>query len=384
MNQPTLIIGGHALKKTLSFLSGGITLKPIVPVMENVKLVLTHASVSLTTTDLQQTLSVSLACDTAYMGEGEVQALLPFALLNSLVNRLPDQPLTFRFDLDSFGHTLVTANGSYKLPGENPIDFPKPTTDNGKAVVLDLTTGQRALLTTALRNTVFCVSGDELHPAMTGACMHVHENTLTLAATNGHALSRQRIDLPDTESNQNLSVILPPKFAQNLIKLSLGDDVQGISLSLTTMTIMAQIGQSTIQARLIDERFPDFENAIPTSNDKVARIPKVDLMGSLNRIILIANQTTFQVRLAFTENKLTVSAEDMDMGRHGSETILCQYDNEDTEIGFSAKYLLSLLSHVSGDDVRMEMSQPNRAAILYGEDENALMLLMPLMLKVYA
>ena len=69
------------------------------------------------------------------------------------------------------------------------------------------------------------------------------------------------------------------------------------------------------------------------------------------------------------------------------EKLSCNYDGEDMEIGFNAKYLLEMLNNVDTENVLIEMSQPNRAGILYPYEEKAestaesiLMLVMPVML----
>ena len=58
------------------------------------------------------------------------------------------------------------------------------------------------------------------------------------------------------------------------------------------------------------------------------------------------------------------------------------------EIGFNAKFLIEMLNNLSGDEVTIEMSTPNRAGILFpsvkDENEDILMLVMPVMLNNYA
>ena len=56
------------------------------------------------------------------------------------------------------------------------------------------------------------------------------------------------------------------------------------------------------------------------------------------------------------------------------------------EIGFNSKFLLEMLNNIETDEVRLEMSAPNRAGILTpvnseNKDEDILMLVMPVMLN---
>ena len=116
-------------------------------------------------------------------------------------------------------------------------------------------------------------------------------------------------------------------------------------------------------------------------------IDRIAFLSSVKRVSLFANQSTQQVRLKLSGNELIISAEDIDFSNAAKEKLSCNYDGEDMEIGFSAKYLLEMLNNVDTENVLIEMSQPNRAGILYPYEEKAestaesiLMLVMPVML----
>jgi len=84
---------------------------------------------------------------------------------------------------------------------------------------------------------------------------------------------------------------------------------------------------------------------------------------------------------------LIISAEDIDFSNAAKEKLACNYAGEDLEIGFNAKYLLEMLNNIETEYILLEMSQPNRAGIIYPYEEGAedtpesiLMLVMPVML----
>ncbi len=63
----------------------------------------------------------------------------------------------------------------------------------------------------------------------------------------------------------------------------------------------------------------------------------------------------------------------------------CQYDGEDLQIAFNAKFLIEMLNGADTSDVVMELSTPTKAGLIkpseQGEGEQLLMLVMPLMLN---
>jgi DNA polymerase-3 subunit beta len=63
----------------------------------------------------------------------------------------------------------------------------------------------------------------------------------------------------------------------------------------------------------------------------------------------------------------------------------CQYDGEDLQIAFNAKFLIEMLNAADTTEVRLELSTPTKAGLIkpseQAEGEDLLMLVMPLMLN---
>ena len=60
--------------------------------------------------------------------------------------------------------------------------------------------------------------------------------------------------------------------------------------------------------RLIDERYPDYENVIPSDNSNSIEVDKLEILSSLKRISIYANKTTNQVRLKVSGSEILISA----------------------------------------------------------------------------
>jgi DNA polymerase-3 subunit beta len=136
---------------------------------------------------------------------------------------------------------------------------------------------------------------------------------------------------------------------------------------------------------LIDDKYPDYNAVIPASNPNIMTINRDDFMNSVKRISIFANKTTHQIRLKIAGSELVISAEDIDLSNEGTERLNCVYEGEDIEIGFNARLLVEMLSNIDAEEVKLELSTPNRAGILLPseneENEDLLMLLMPMMLS---
>jgi len=370
------IVSSSSLLKQLSAINGVITTNPVVPILENFLFEINEGQLTITASDLQTSMITSLEVEAKESGSIAVPAKI---LLETLKN-LPEQPVTFSIDMETYSVEINSDNGRYKLSGENATDFPKvPSVNDGDRV--DVSSD---VLSKAISNTIFATSNDELRPAMTGVYLSLNDTNTTFVATDGHRLIRYR--RVDVVSEMENSMIIPRK-ALNLLKSTLPTENTPVTIEYNVSNAYFNFNQIQMICRLIDERFPDYENVIPVDNPNQVTIDRLELLSSLKRIAIYANKTTHQVRLKITGSELLISAEDLDFSNEASERLSCEHDGEDIEIGFNARFLLEMLSNITSKEVHLQLSAPNRAGlILPGEsddDEDILMLVMPVMLNNY-
>ncbi|MEL7001142.1 MAG: DNA polymerase III subunit beta [Bacteroidota bacterium] len=370
------IVSSSALLKQLSAINGVITTNPVVPILENFLFEISDGLLVVTASDLQTSMITEMEVESKETGNIAVPARI---LLETLKN-LPEQPVTFSIDENTYSIEISSDNGRYKLAGENATDFPKvPVVSDDFSV--DMSTG---VLASAINNTIFATSNDELRPAMTGVYMNLTETNTTFVATDGHRLIRyRRVDVASEDGN----AIIIPRKALNLLKSTLPSENTNVSVEFNVSNAFFKFGSIKMICRLIDERFPDYENVIPADNNNNMIIDRSEFLSSLKRIAIYANKTTHQVRLKITGSELQISAEDLDFANEANERLSCEHDGGDIEIGFNAKFLIEMLSNLDSDKVEMHLSEPNKAGLLTpvdkDENEDILMLVMPVMLNNY-
>jgi DNA polymerase-3 subunit beta len=371
------IVSSSELLKHLSTISGVIANNPIVPILENFLLQLDGTNLTITASDMQTVMVTEAQVESADKGSIAV----PAKLLMDTLRSLPEQPVTVNIDQETFGTELVTANGQYKLAGENPMDFPRAPEVN-KQFSIELNSD---VLGTAISNTIFATSTDDLRPAMTGVFVQLSGDHTTFVATDGHRLIRYRRE--DVKAGNDTTLIIPRK-ALNLLKSSLPSESMPVKAEFSNSNAFFSFGNIRMICRLIDERFPDYENVIPQNNPNKMKIARTQLLSTLKRISIYSNKTTHQIRLSVSGTELEISAEDLDYSNEAKEKLSCEYDGDPMEIGFNAKFLIEMLSNLDTDKLTLEMSQPNRAGLIIPDDkeesEDMLMLVMPVMLNSYS
>ncbi len=370
------IVNSAYLLKQLSNINGVITTNPVVPILENFLFELEKGGLTVTASDLQTSMITELQVESKEKGSIAVPARI---LLDTLKN-LPEQPVTFSIDESTYSIEIISDNGRYKLSGENATDFPKvPSVSNDFTAEIS-----SAVLSRAINNTIFATSNDELRPAMTGVYVNLGDKNTTFVATDGHRLVRYR--RTDVKSDNGAAIIIPRK-ALNLLKATLPTENTEVTVNFNMSNAFFKFAHIRMICRLIDERFPDYENVIPSGNNIKMTIGRNEFLGALKRISIYANKTTHQVRVKITGSELQISAEDLDFSNEANERLSCEHEGEDIEIGFNAKFLVEMLGNMDSDQIKLTMSAPNKAGVLLpaekDKEEDILMLVMPVMLNQY-
>ena len=370
------IVSSSALLKQISSINGVITTNPVVPILENFLFEIGEGLLTITASDLQTSMITELDVESKESGSIAV----PARILMETLKNLPEQPVTFSIDENSYSVEISSDNGRYKLAGENATDFPKvPTVSDDFSV--DLSTD---VLASAINNTIFATSNDELRPAMTGVYMNLTDTNTTFVSTDGHRLIRyRRVDVASDDGN----AIIIPRKALNLLKSTLPTENTSVTVEFNVSNAFFKFNNIKMICRLIDERFPDYENVIPLDNNNKMTIDRSEFLSSLKRIAIYANKTTHQVRLKITGSELQISAEDLDFSNEANERLSCEHDGGDIEIGFNARFLIEMLNNLHSDKIELNLSEPNKAGLIVpldkDDNEDILMLVMPVMLNNY-
>ncbi|MFN4286215.1 MAG: DNA polymerase III subunit beta [Lacibacter sp.] len=367
------IVSSSALLKQLQQINGVINANTVLPILEDFLFEINKNKLTVVATDLETVMKIHMEIEAKDSG----RVCIPAKILMDTLKNLPDQPLTFNID-KNFAIEITSDNGKYKVMGENPDNFPKePVSDDTTSF-----TTTSAALVTAINKTLFAVSNDDLRPAMTGVFFELDKKGLTFVATDAHRLVRYKrtdVSCPKTES------FIVPKKPLNLLKTALPANDDEITLSYNSNHLFVVHGTTELVCRLIDARFPDYKVVIPADNPYSMVVNRNDFQSALRRVSVFSNKSTNQVVLTITGSELHLAAQDVDFSFEGNERMKCQYDGEDMQIAFNARFLIEMLGALETDEVRMELSTPTKAGLLKPSEQNdgedVLMLVMPLMLN---
>ena len=367
------IVSSSQLLKHLQQISGVINANTVLPILEDFLFEIEKNRLTVVATDLETVMKIHLDIEAKDSGK----VCIPSKILLDSLKNIAEQPLTFNID-KNFGVEITSDNGKYKVMGENPDNFPKePVADSTTSFTMP-----SSALVTAINKSLFAVSNDDLRPAMTGVYFELDSKGITCVATDAHRLVRYKrtdVSCPKTET------FIVPKKPLNLLKSSLPQNQDELQISYNSNHLFVKHGGTELVCRLIDARFPDYKVVIPTDNPYKLTVNKNDFQGALRRVSVFSNKSTNQVALSISGSELQLAAQDVDFSFEGNERMACQYDGEDLQIAFNAKFLIEMLNAADTDEVVIELSTPTKAGIIKptkaDENEELLMLVMPLMLN---
>ena len=372
------VVSSTELLAHLQNVSRVISSKNTLPILDNFLFKLDSNELEITASDLESTLITRMTLENT-SDSGSIA--IPARILTDTLKEFPEQPLTFEIDLNKLSIVINSENGKFTIVGQNAGDFPQmPAARQESLSTLEL---QAEVLHSGISKTLFATADDELRPVMNGIFMEMSTDDLTFVASDAHKLVRYK--RTDAKADSAASFILPKKPA-SLLKNVLPGEKNPVSVQFDEKNAFFTMTEYKLVCRLVEGNYPSYNSVIPVDNPNKLSIDRAEFYNTLKRVAVYSNQASNLVKLTLKGNQMTVSAQDIDFSISAYERLNCQYEGEDMEIGFKSTFLLEILANLASTDVMIELSDPTRAGILLpaataNEDEDVLMLLMPMMIN---
>ena len=368
------IVSSSYLLKKLQIIGGVINSNNTMSILENFLFELSENKLTVSASDLETTIKGVIEVEST----DTASIVVPYKILIDTLKTFTEQALTFIIN-DNNTIDIVSNNGKYTPAYLDSQEFPTVVEiENANRVTL-----MGDILATAIQSTFFATGNDDLRPIMNGVFFNFTEEALIFAATDAHKLVKY--ERQDIKSEQPASFVIPKK-PLNLLKGILSGSETEVTIEYNESNAKFSFDQLDYVCRLIDGTYPNYEAVIPRENPNKLIVNRTLLLNSTKRISNFASKATHQMRVKITGNSLQIFAEDIEYNNRANETIPCNYEGDDMEIGFNSKFFMEMLSNLSSDDILLEMSYSNRPGILtpadgLDEGEKIYMLVMPTMLS---
>ncbi|MDD4723817.1 MAG: DNA polymerase III subunit beta [Fermentimonas sp.] len=361
----------------LQAISRVINSKSTLPILDCFKLELKGNRLTLTAADSETRLETWIEVNSA---EGEGSLAINAKNLLDPLRELPDQPLTFDINDETLEVFIYYHNGKYNFVGLKGDEYPEPKPlkeDTAMSLTIEAD-----MLASGINRTVFATADDELRPVMNGIFFDITADDLTFVASDGHKLVR--VTTTEAKGEGRSSFILPKKPA-NLLKSLLPKETGIVTINFDENNAYITMSAYKMICRFVEGRYPNYNSVIPQNNTNTVTLDRLTLLNALKRVSVFSNPSIGLVKLQLSEEKIVITAQDIDFLTAAEETIICSYSGNVMNIGFKAAFLIEILDNIPSADIRIELSDPSRAGLILPveqeENEDMLTLLMPMMLN---
>lgn len=343
----------EALLKPLQAVAGVVERKHTLPILSNVMVEIVGGRAAFIATDLEMQIS------TWAEEQGMADAAFTASARKFLdICRSLNGSDAISLDLNGELLKLQAGRSRFSLQTLPARDFPKLQIPEGQGIAFSLPQGKVKKL---LARVQYAMAVQDIRYYLNGMLLSAHGNRLTVAATDGHRLAVDVIDLPEALS-EGVDVILPRKTVLELIKL-LADDEEPLQMQINQNQVVFRRPEFELRSKVVDGKFPDWQRVIPVGHDKVFEIDRQRLSQSLSRAAILTNDKYRGVRLALTAGSLRIACSNNEQ-EEAQEELDIDYSGGPLDIGFNVQYIQDVLGNLEGESVSCSFGDPTSSMLI--------------------
>lgn len=316
---------------------------------------------------------------------GTRRICLPAEMMKQMLGSCPDQRLTCDIDDESLKMTVAYNSGKFSIPVVAADDFPQPMVKDAKVCAFSLDSGWLVPRVKAAKTSV--CSEDNLRPVMANIALDAGHEGVNIVGTDGHTLYKDRLQVGVgggfLEGEPN--VVLLHQSVFGVIEAAFAS-AESIRIETDGSMVTLRSDNFTLVFRSVEGKYPNYNSVIPRQQSHRVTVNVASLTAAMRRVSIFADAANNMIVIGWDGKDLSLSADDIDYGRHAKESVAPSGDDTDLPFGFKigmkAASLLSLLGCVKTDTAIMEFTDSTRAMTIREEDANSdlVLLQMPMLI----
>lgn len=370
------VLSSATLSTHLMTIGRVIVQKNNIPILDCFCFDIKGKELTITASDNDSTLTTTIQLNES---DADVRFAVNAKTIQDAIKELPEQPLEFYLNTDTYELVVDYQNGQYKLIAQDADEYPVPVKDEANRVTLHMGAER---LCTGVSRALIAAANDVLRPQLNTVCFDIKEKSVSMVASNGNhlALTKEEVD-----TNGHTGSYLLNTRPAGLLRGILAKDQGDVEMSFGERDATFTSAEYTLSCRLVEGRYPNYQAVIPKDNPNIVTVNRGALISVLRRVLIFANPSAVLVKLRLENSSLNISSQDIDFGKSAEETMLCDYSGSPLQIAFKGSVLLELIQNIDGEEISLKLSDPSRAGVIVPmtqqENEEVLMLLMPSVFK---
>ena len=324
------------LNKALGTVARVASTRGTLPVLANVLIKTVNNRLSIAATNLDIAITHYIGAKVA--DEGAIT--VPARLMQDFVSSLPNDVINLK--LDDYKLHISTDQYQSTINGVSAEEFPvMPAISEGKSWKVPAGT-----LKKALQQVVLAASSDEARPVLTAVYLHTSDGRLYMAATDSYRLAEKAL----MQTGEDINLLVPVSAMQEVLRI-LGDFEGDVVVTNDDQQVLFQVGDVELVARLIEGKYPPYQNLIPKSFTTSVMLKRADLLNVTKVSSLFARESAGSITINVDEATQAVSIRSV-ASQLGENTATANGKvTGDGSITLNSRYLLDALHVLNGDDV---------------------------------
>jgi DNA polymerase-3 subunit beta len=349
----------------LQLLQGIVEKRNTLPILANILINVTKENVEMTGTDLEVGLKSHFPAKIEKTGAVTVSGKKLFEIVKSLAE---EEEVTFKENRDSMIE-ISAGDSEFKilcLPKEDYPQVPEPRFE--KNIILPLDLVQEMI------DRVYYAITQEHRYYLNGALLILKDKSIELVSTDGHRLAYTAKSADDLKLDEEIRVIVAKKTLSELRKI----EDEKVEFDFDESNLFFKVKNRTLVSRIIEGKFPNFEEVIPVGNPNTVVVPREEITNAIRRVSLFSSERSKGIKLFIEKNQIRLFSSNPEIGE-ARDKLEVNYEGENLEIGFNSQYLLDFLSVVKTDSVKFELKDENSAVLMRPEAEQEMKFICVLM-----
>jgi DNA polymerase-3 subunit beta len=336
--------------------------KTTIPILSNFLFEAADDKLTITATDLDQSLRTSCPAKVKKPGA----CTIPARKLYDYIKLLPEGEISIKL-MDNHWVQIRAGRSNTKMVGMARANFPQvPEVPTGGLFKISV-----PALHNMISKTIFSISNEESRYTLNGALLVLKAESMAMVATDGHRLAHIEKHGENLEGvSGEKKTLIPRKALAELNSLLANTDAETLDFADDDQTLYFRVGGRVLTSRKLTGQFPNYEAVLPRDNNKFVIVRSEDLMASIQRVAQFADERSGAIKIRLEQNELKLSAQSTDAGE-SEDIIETPYNYDPLVVGFNSSYLVDFLraTGVQGE-VRLEFKDAQSAGQMRPEDGN--------------
>jgi DNA polymerase III subunit beta len=346
-------IDRDVLLKPLSAVSSIVERRHTLPILSNLLLESDQNKVTLTATDLEMQITLSLQAES----EGVLSTTVSARKLLDICRSLPDKA-AITMNIQDNRMLIKAGKSRFNLQNLPAADYPLMAKAAGvTALVLEMGQG---VLKKLLKQVEYAMAQQDIRYYLNGLLFEVDGNRLNVVGTDGHRLCFNSIVLAQNYEKQEL--ILPRKTVLELIKL-LEDGDDRVSIEVGANQVNFSFSGIRLISKVIDGKFPDYNRVIPIGHQNSFEVERQMLLLAMQRASILSNEKYRGIRMVLGKDSLRLISSNSEQ-EEADEELEINYSGDPLDIGFNVTYMIDVLNNVDSENVIFSFADASSSCLI--------------------